>query len=243
MRHHEERPARAHPAQAVHDPRGVHAVERGRGLVREDHRGLMHDRPGDRRPLPLARRHLPGELVAARGDPELRQQPLRVAGALDADVLQRRQVVDQEMVLEDDPEAILLARLIFGEARGEPREGKIWVGGSVLNRRDANSWWPHSIKEVILQPEQYDPVKPKDPNHKFFVDPLQSGVPADLASWRECYQIAVDIISGELSNPTTATHFHGETSQFTTEEYLRKVVPKGKFLKKIGKTYFYWSPN
>lgn len=64
---------------------------------------------------------------------------------------------------------------------------------------------------------------------------------ADKKSWYECYEIAEDVISGKISNPTTATHFvAGEDYK---NYFEKNVVPNGKFLKKIGNTYFYWSPN
>ena len=59
----------------------------------------------------------------------------------------------------DDSEEMLLARLIFGETNNEPREAKIWAAWSVINRTKANSWWPKTIKEAILQKGQYDPIK------------------------------------------------------------------------------------
>jgi len=146
----------------------------------------------------------------------------------------------------DDADEILLARLIFGEAGGEPRETKIWVAWSVINRTKANSWWPHTIRGAILQPGQYDPFKPsEDPRsiYQKIINPLgYEGVgTTDKKSWYECYQIARDVISGEINNPTTATHIHG--IGVTRDWFEKNVVPKGKFLKKIGNTYFYWSPN
>ncbi len=147
---------------------------------------------------------------------------------------------------EDDTEEMLLARLIFGEASGEPREAKIWVAWSVINRTKANSWWPKTIQGVILQKGQYDPIKPsEDPlsSYQKIINPLSyEGVGIiDKESWHECYQIAREVIAGEIKNPTTATHIHG--IGVTRDWFEKNVVPNGKFLKKIGNTYFYWSPN
>lgn len=50
----------------------------------------------------------------------------------------------------DDPDDILLARLIFGEAEDQSKEAKIWVGGSVLNRIRMKAW-PNTLYDVILQ--------------------------------------------------------------------------------------------
>jgi hypothetical protein len=144
---------------------------------------------------------------------------------------------------KDDTEEMLLARLIFGEMNNEPREAKIWAAWSVINRTKANSWWPKTVKEVILQKGQYDPIKPTNDIYKKIIDPFNyKGVGvADKKSWYECYEVSIDVISGKIANPTTATHFvAGEKYKIFFE---KNVIPKGKFLKKIGKTYFYWSPN
>lgn len=45
----------------------------------------------------------------------------------------------------------LLARAVYGEARGEPYTGQVAVAAVILNRV-ASSKFPHSIAEVIYQP-------------------------------------------------------------------------------------------
>lgn len=51
----------------------------------------------------------------------------------------------------NNPDLMLLARLINGEARGEPYEGQVAVGAVVLNRtRDAK--FPRTVAGVIYQP-------------------------------------------------------------------------------------------
>ena len=51
----------------------------------------------------------------------------------------------------------LLARLIHGESRGEPYEGKVAVGAVVLNRV-ADSRFPDTVAGVIYQPGAFDAV-------------------------------------------------------------------------------------
>lgn len=143
----------------------------------------------------------------------------------------------------DDTDEMILARLIFGEARGESREAKEWVAWSVINRIEAKSWWPKTIHEVILQKKQYDPFKPTDLNYSKIIDPFgfKGSNKASEASWRECYKVAEYVILRKTINPTEATHFHGVG--VTKGWYEKNIVPRGKFIKKIGNTYFYWSPN
>jgi hypothetical protein len=138
----------------------------------------------------------------------------------------------------DDSDEILLARLIFGEARNQPQEARIWIAGSVINRVREDAW-PDT--EVILQSEQYDPFKKEDPNYPRIIDPLKDADSLTIRAWQQCYEIAKDIISGEIENPTIATHFHG--AAVSKDWFLKNVVPKGRFLRKIGDCYFYWSPN
>lgn len=51
----------------------------------------------------------------------------------------------------------LLARLIYGEARGEPYTGKVAVGAVVMNRVK-NSSFPNTISGVIYQSGAFDAV-------------------------------------------------------------------------------------
>ncbi|KKQ27906.1 MAG: hypothetical protein US42_C0004G0045 [Candidatus Magasanikbacteria bacterium GW2011_GWC2_37_14] len=143
----------------------------------------------------------------------------------------------------DDPEEIILARLIFGEANNQPSEAKVWVGWSVINRTKAKSWWPDNIHGVVLQIGQYDAFKLSDRNFSKIINPLgfNNVGQSDKKSWYECYEIAEKIILGKIENPTEATHFHGVG--VSKDWFEKHQVPKGNFLKKIGDTYFYWSPN
>src|SRR3712207_879060 len=57
----------------------------------------------------------------------------------------------------NNSDVMLLARLINGEARGEPYEGQVAVGAVVLNRtRDAR--FPSSIAGVIYQPGAFTAI-------------------------------------------------------------------------------------
>lgn len=141
----------------------------------------------------------------------------------------------------DDTEEIIMARLIFGEAENQPDKAKIWIASSVLNRIKSDGWVADTIHEVILQKGQYDPFKKTDPNYDKIIDPLTNADSSRKEAWYKCYDIAEDVISGKIKNPTRATHFHGKG--VTRDWFEKHVVPNGEFLEKIGDTYFYWSPN
>ncbi|GAA0374189.1 spore cortex-lytic enzyme [Bacillus horti] len=51
----------------------------------------------------------------------------------------------------------MLAKVVYGEARGEPFEGKVAVAAVVLNRIAAGGF-PDTVKEVIFQPRAFTAV-------------------------------------------------------------------------------------
>lgn len=57
----------------------------------------------------------------------------------------------------NNSDVMLLARLINGEARGEPYEGQVAVGAVVLNRT-RDSRFPSSIAGVIYQPGAFTAI-------------------------------------------------------------------------------------
>jgi N-acetylmuramoyl-L-alanine amidase len=93
----------------------------------------------------------------------------------------------------------LLARAINGEARGEPFEGQVAVGGVILNRVK-NSKFPKTLAGVIYQPGAFTAVS--DGQINVAIDPKSTVVKAArdaLAGW--------DPTEGCLYywNPATAT--------------------------------------
>ena len=52
---------------------------------------------------------------------------------------------------------LLLARLIYGEGRGEPYEGQVAIGAVVLNRVESPDF-PDTIRKVIYQKGAFDAV-------------------------------------------------------------------------------------
>lgn len=141
---------------------------------------------------------------------------------------------------KDDPEKILLARLIFGEAENQSRECKIWVGSAVVNRVGAKAW-RNTLHDVITQKGQYDPFKESDRTHGKVIDPLKNAAQSTKAAWYESYEVAQGLLSGKITNPTDATHFHG--TGITRDWFMTNIVPNGRFIRQIDNTSFYWSPN
>lgn len=57
-----------------------------------------------------------------------------------------------------------LTKTIWGEARGEGREGMIAVAWVILNRASIGGWWGNSIETVCLKPWQFSCWNANDPN-------------------------------------------------------------------------------
>ena len=136
----------------------------------------------------------------------------------------------------DDTEEMLMARLILGEGEGQPNETKLGISFTVINRlKKQNTNWGLSIKEIILKEDQYDGMW-NELTYEKVRNPLKDSSEKRLREWQEIYKLAVDVISGNLSDPTEgATNFHSYTNQtmfppWATEE---------RFRIKLGSIYFY----
>jgi len=106
--------------------------------------------------------------------------------------------------LESDPDDILLARLIFGEARGCSRLEKQAVAYTVINRANDNKKWNGTtIKEAALKPWQYSCFNKNDPNRKKLMNPDYN-----KQEFEDCLEVAREVISGKVKDPTNgATHY------------------------------------
>jgi hypothetical protein len=96
-----------------------------------------------------------GDLVTRAGTPApapaamptVALKPLPPAGAI---------VASAGAVVSESPEAIdVLARTMWGEARGEREGGMAAVAHVVLNRRDAGRWWGSTVEAVCHKPFQF----------------------------------------------------------------------------------------
>jgi spore germination cell wall hydrolase CwlJ-like protein len=112
-----------------------------------------------------------------------------------------------------DPDTLseveVLARTLYGEARGEELAGIEAVASVILNRvafarSRGRYWWGNDIKSVCLKPAQFSCWNKADPNRK----KLLALSPRDPA-YRLCKRIAKRAVAGDLPDPTEgATHYH-----------------------------------
>jgi len=106
-------------------------------------------------------------------------------------------------------DADVLARTIWGEARGETEAGKIAVGSVIRNRKNAGilSGWPSTYAGVCKQSNQFDCWNANDPNY----EKVLSVTSAD-AAFMDCQNIAAGIIGGSIGDNTGGATFYHDTS-------------------------------
>ncbi len=143
----------------------------------------------------------------------------------------------------DDTEQMILARAIWGEARGASKLVCIGVGCSIRNRLGTKSkvGLRNTYHKIILENSQYSAFWEKsgnDSNLKALRDPL--GATKNLADhnkWKEIYFIAEQIINGEILDSTKgANHYYSKITKKYVPPYW---ATKKTFTVKIDNTYFH----
>ncbi len=106
----------------------------------------------------------------------------------------------------------VLARTLWGEARGEGTLGLEAVAHVILNRvrvaeeHGGKYWWGHNIITVCQKPYQFSCWNRSDPNFKR----LQAVTDKDLY-FATCLRIARRAVIGRLEDHTCgATHYHAD---------------------------------
>ncbi len=143
----------------------------------------------------------------------------------------------------DDAQEMILARLIFGESRNRPKEEKIAVAWVVKNRLLAKiDDFGFNYHEIILKNDgdtyQFSPMSPQETdNFPLLINPLKDGNDVNRAAWRDSYEIARDVVSGNIKDPTEgAVFFHSK--DLPKGEFIRQ-VPRAMYIKEIGLFNFY----
>ncbi|MGO2711610.1 cell wall hydrolase [Pseudomonas helleri] len=117
----------------------------------------------------------------------------------------------RKVMTETEKDRDILARTLWGEARGESLAGQIAVAWTIRNRVNdgkAKSWWGEGYVGVCQKPYQFSCWNKNDPNFAYL-----SG--AKAIPFRELAQarIAADqVIDGKVPDPTGgATHYYATT--------------------------------
>lgn len=121
----------------------------------------------------------------------------------------------------------VLARTIYGEARGETTEGQLAVGLVILNRYRSNKWFSgNTITETCLKAKQFSCWNPDDPN----CEKIKTAGEKELKKY---WKMAESLLKGGVADITNgATHYH--TKQ------IKPSWAKGKIpIAEIGNHLFY----
>jgi len=130
----------------------------------------------------------------------------------------------------------LLARAIYGEARGEGEPGMLAVAHVILNRAAHPGWWGRTPTEVILKPWQFSCFNQNDPNLPLILD-LDFDAPEP--QFVPCIEVAEAVLAGSTSDPTLgATAYYAPGPKQRTPAW----ATPANFAVKIGHQLFYRVP-
>jgi hypothetical protein len=118
----------------------------------------------------------------------------------------------------------IMALTIYGEARGESREGKIAVGSVILERVEHRGWDGKTIIDVCLCPYQFSCFLPSDPNYyalKLIAEDWNTKYMRSPVL-QECHQIADGLIRGDIHR--TPEIVAANCCQYVTASW-RKAAP------------------
>lgn len=120
----------------------------------------------------------------------------------------------------------VLARTLWGEARGESLAGQIAVACTIRNRVNddkTKSWWGEGYAGVCQAPYQFSCWNKNDPNYQFLINVKQIPL-RELAQAR----IAADqVIDGKVPDPTGgATHYYATSIKPTAWSAKAKLTLK-----------------
>lgn len=137
--------------------------------------------------------------------------------------------------MSSSAEQHILARTIYGEARGEfnRRDGGlgalIAVANVVMNRVKAQTWYGRTVREVCLKPWQFSCWNSKDPNYalltKEIMDPL----------YDVCFWVAGEVMAEKWPDLTKGSNHYHAVSMYPYPKWSAGKEPTLR----IGGHFFY----
>jgi spore germination cell wall hydrolase CwlJ-like protein len=127
----------------------------------------------------------------------------------------------------DDTDSVLLARMLYGEARDCSDAEKVAIAYSAINRiHDGKKWNGETLRGVVLASSQYSCFNSNDPNKKKLMDPQNKNYSPN--AWENCLRVAEGVLDGKIADPTDgATHYH-TTNVNPFWKHKRQMKRKGR---------------
>lgn len=105
----------------------------------------------------------------------------------------------------------ILARTLWGEARGEKLAGQIAVAWAIRNRVNdgkAKSWWGEGYAGVCQKPYQFSCWNKNDPNYAY----MSGARPIPSREFAQAQIAADQVMADQVPDPTYgATHYYATT--------------------------------
>lgn len=99
-----------------------------------------------------------------------------------------------------------LARTLYGECRGESREGKIAVASVIVNRAQTH-YRGDTIYEVCMSPYQFSCWNPTDPNSRRLAM-LTISEDQEWPAMLRCMEVAAAVIAGDEPDNTQGSRHY-----------------------------------
>jgi len=106
-------------------------------------------------------------------------------------------IVDVSDDLDSFSDTEIMAKTLFGEARGSALETKQAVANVIMNRVKEPRWWGSDVRSVCLKPYQFSCWNQSDPNRPVIV----AATAADPV-YEQCLELASRAMAGNLPDST-----------------------------------------
>lgn len=138
----------------------------------------------------------------------------------------------------NDKDRDILARTLWGEARGESLAGQIAVAWTIRNRVEMDlhndgkpDWWGEGYASVCQKPYQFSCWNRNDPNYVY----LSGAKPIPFREFAQAQIAADQVLAGKVPDPTGgATHYYA-----TTMPKAPDWAAKAKQTLKLGHHFFF----
>lgn len=130
-------------------------------------------------------------------------------------------------VLLRDVDLGMLARTVWGEARGEGETGWAAVAWVIRNRAEwpgGPHWWGATVSAVCLHPYQFSCWNHNDPNFAR----LSATKSDTLENYAEIFAVGSSVMAGDIPDPTgRASHYEvrGTTASWQADAVRRGIAP------------------